>query len=290
VLHFRETPYVNLGLLLGLKRSGEKVGLDAVADSEVTLGVRCRTLIRCCPPDMRESVMRIFLRTHHAVLDKCKLPWFIPEQWGGVGLPVVVQASDVPRDYEPGDLITPHWSPSTLDLKIAARLREFPRKVSVIPDSTQASGQREVLGRPRYPVGKPPVEAPWDIHKHVLSRLPVQLHYGDVSKSELSAWETTYGALVFDLFMTDMNLRTEKSGAGVSRVLRQNRASWQAAQRAGRLPPPLSLSTLLNTRPPQPFLPAHVLSMWSRTRIEPPPAVPEEEFPRVHDYRADALW
>jgi CheY-like chemotaxis protein len=290
-LHFTLTPYINLGLLFGLKRSGDKLGLDAVADAEYsTLGERARSLIRCCPQDMRESVMRMFLRTHRTVLDECKLPWFIPEQWGGVGLPTVVQASDVPHDYEPGDVITPFWGPSRLDLQIAARLREAPRKKEVVEDATCATGVRVILGRPLYPVGRSPIEAPWDIHKLVLSRLPVQLSYGQVSSSERRAWETTYGALVFDLFMTDLALMTEKTGLGACRVLRQNQRSWQAAQRAGKLPPPVALSTLLLTHPPQAYLPASVLSMYKTPGQHVAPPQVDDEFPRHHGHRPDALW
>jgi hypothetical protein len=250
-MFFKETKYVNLGLMFGLKRSGQKIGVDAVSDtSDSTLGERCRTLIRCCPPDIQEAVMRTFLHHHRRVLEKIGIPWFVPESWGGVGLPIVRQSTEMPANYEPGDPLPPcKWSPSDLDLRVAARIRECPR---------------DLAGKPLYRVGKPPVEAPWDIHQKVLERLPVELQYGTPSERELHEWETIYGALVFDVFLTDVTLMTAKSNLGACRVLKQNQRSWQAARRAGRLPPPLSVATLFAISPPQPYLSVITSSIYTR--------------------------
>jgi len=277
-LWFKETPYVNLGLLFGLKRSGEKLGVDAIADSDVTLGERCRALIAAAPFDLRERVMRVFLKHHAKVLGECHVPWFVPEAYGGVGLPIVARLSDF-ADYEPGDKLVPTWGPSTLDLKVAHRLLENPR--------------HKVSGKPLYPVSKVPGNAPSDVHKLVLSRLPVPLSYGSPSKREERLWQAIYGKLCFDVFLTDLRLTSQKDSKRGLAVLRRNESSWQRALRAGNLPPPLSLQTLHDNTPPQPYLPIGLLTELHPLAPVVPlkTAVPEDNlWSYVDEFELLAEW
>jgi len=87
--HFRLTPYVNLGLLFGMKRSGgEKVGLgDVVGDQYSTLGSRARFLASSSPVRLRDAVIQLFVNHHLRVLRQVRVPWFVDESLGGVGLP-----------------------------------------------------------------------------------------------------------------------------------------------------------------------------------------------------------
>jgi hypothetical protein len=241
---FKQTDYINLGLLFGLKRSGEKVGKDAIADDEVTLGTRCRELVRCAPVEMRERVLEHFIRYHKRVLDNIGVPWFIPESYGGVGLPPLQGQGEVAYSKFPDKMY--RFGPSDLNLRVAARLREGPLNIK---------------GKPLYPVGRIPVDSSWMVHKAILDNLPVELQYGNPSEEEENVWSQTYATLCFDAFLSDQRLCKSskkdddgKSSRSMTSVLKRNSKSWSKALKDGRLPPPLSLKTLTEDSPPRPYL------------------------------------
>jgi hypothetical protein len=99
-----EVKYVNLGLLYGVKRSG-RVGKSDQSSPFSNMSALARTLLRYAPEDMAETCMRQLISFHKHVLDQCRLPWYIPEWLGGIGLPS-----------------GPWGRPSDLDLRIAARI------------------------------------------------------------------------------------------------------------------------------------------------------------------------
>jgi hypothetical protein len=98
-------PFVNMGLVLGLKRSGTRIGLSDQDDPRNNVGTRCRELLTMAAPEQHPIIMKVFLNKHREVLTASGLPWFIPEWLGGLGLP-------------PG----PWGQASQLDLRIAARI------------------------------------------------------------------------------------------------------------------------------------------------------------------------
>jgi len=266
-LYFAATEYVNMGLLFGLKRSGEKVGIDSIA-SDTSLGVRCRELIRSCPKVLRERVMGAFLRHHAAMLEKCNVPWFIPEEWGGVGLPTVPVEADY-VDYEPGqqEPVYHRWGPRRLDLQIARRIaeptwtkvQEYDVDASVIHES-DVWRERVVLAKPKFPVGRPPMEAPWMVHKYVLSHIPAPLVLGYPTEREKSLWAACYAALCYEAFLSDATLYNGETTPVAMKVLKQNARSWKLARRSGSLPPPMSAKALYEQQPPQPYLPIDSIS------------------------------
>jgi len=86
---FAETPFVNMGLLLGLKRSG---GTFDVSDTTMyqSLGSRARDLVQMSPGYLRERVLGQFIHVNLSKLKKFSpIPWFIPESLGGFGLPTI---------------------------------------------------------------------------------------------------------------------------------------------------------------------------------------------------------
>lgn len=112
-IHFRQTPYVNMGLLMGMTRSGIS---DPKKDG--TIGSRARELIRLCPDftitdsrgeqfSMREKVLGSFIGGNLEKLKAYHLPWFIPEKFGGLGLPCVGK-----------------FKPRDLDLRLARKIYE----------------------------------------------------------------------------------------------------------------------------------------------------------------------
>jgi len=88
-LHYEKVKYINMGLLMGLKRSGGvKTTIDDNDDDDGTFGARCRQLIDDCPTSMQERTLGLFLHLNRKNI-KVDLPYFIPEQLGGLGLPSV---------------------------------------------------------------------------------------------------------------------------------------------------------------------------------------------------------
>lgn len=93
---YRQTPYVNMGLMMGKTRSGMT---DPKKDG--TVGSRARELVRLCPHflipiqgknevfDLTEKVLGCFIGNNKQKLEAANLPWFIPEEFGGLGLPCV---------------------------------------------------------------------------------------------------------------------------------------------------------------------------------------------------------
>lgn len=94
---YRSTPLINLGLLYGLVRSSsnnEKASVLAT-DRTMSLGARLRTLkseveaagvsegTKLC----WTRLFRIFLRREGKSLESLGLPWHLPEQVGGLGIP-----------------------------------------------------------------------------------------------------------------------------------------------------------------------------------------------------------
>jgi len=95
---FTKIKFVNMGLLTGQKRSGGKTSMKE-EESEDPIGVRATELLNSCPESMTERVYTEFLQYHKEILDKMRLPYYIPRWLGGVGLPIndLHQPSDLDR-------------------------------------------------------------------------------------------------------------------------------------------------------------------------------------------------
>jgi hypothetical protein len=86
----RHIPYVNMGLVAGLQRSGGKVAavLEETENDgfSMSLGARHHSLLRSCPYELRERVHQLFLSENRKALEAALVPWYVSESWGGVGL------------------------------------------------------------------------------------------------------------------------------------------------------------------------------------------------------------
>jgi hypothetical protein len=100
---FALTKYINMGLLTGKKRSEASISLNDEDDPYNRIGVQYRELIRNTPSGLIEKVHKTFLEHHGKLLAKARVPWYIPEWLGGLGLTGV-------------------GTPSDLDLSIARRI------------------------------------------------------------------------------------------------------------------------------------------------------------------------
>jgi len=206
--HLSQTRYVNVGLVKGLKRSQGRIGLNDQGDERNNMSARARELLRLSPPGLSENVMKTFINYHRDVLDKTRLPWFIPEWLGGVGLPIG------------------KWGePSDLDLRIARRIilnwktqRPIPLSHKDVTWKTWLMAQ-ERLPEPLYTTTKGP-------HTEAYTRA-VALKCVDLlfdSKVELN-----------DLFSGI------QEGTRVHKAISHNAKLWKVE---GGLPQPLNLTDL----------------------------------------------
>jgi len=256
---FRETSYVNLGLLLGLSRSGEQVEVDT-GDKPTGVGLaeRCTDLLVCCPEDLRMTVMQQFLDLHRTVLSEAfrGVPYFVPKAYGGIGLPCFYPFVPKPPTWEVEDEegwkeyhktiskypatfymlpegVVRQWMPTKLDLQIAHRLLTESEK---------------------YRIGVIPAEGTWDIRKLSKQRIPfAAVEHSDQQAQDESATETLFGLLAVDTLFTVQRVGMEvKEDNARKRVANRNAKSWTEALRQGTLPPPLSMSTLFASVPDKP--------------------------------------
>lgn len=178
---FRLVQFVRMGLLRGMKRSEGVVGMADVftAAGCDNLGSRCRALIAGTPPDLQESVLRLFIDSHRRVLDKLHVPWFVPEWLGGVGLPPLrrFNAATGENEWIPG------LSPTDLDLALGHRI------------------YHQMLAGSSAPLAVAPPST-WRVHKFIQSSVDiVTRHSHEVSDSELDSSTKLYSALAAEAFL-----------------------------------------------------------------------------------------
>jgi len=92
---FNITPFVNMGLLNDLKRSGDS---DARQEKYESVGSKCTELVNLSPPYLKERVLGQFIHKNLTYLASLGVPWFIPEHLHGVGLPIIGEFA--PKEYE----------------------------------------------------------------------------------------------------------------------------------------------------------------------------------------------
>lgn len=96
-MEYWEAPYLNLGLLLGLKRSGGQSDADgdptewrrADFDGDTSIGARAESLVKGWT-DGRHELFELFIECNLCFLNgDCRRPWFVPSTLGGWGLPLI---------------------------------------------------------------------------------------------------------------------------------------------------------------------------------------------------------
>lgn len=120
--HFQLVPYVNMGLLLGLKRSGAPMSVGDTGPDGKSIGAVSHALIDTCPEYLKENVLRFYINHNKKIFQRFPLPWFIPERFGGLGLPVLGRF--FPRD---------------MDLRLARYMHVHPETFRV-PTTSTAKG------------------------------------------------------------------------------------------------------------------------------------------------------
>lgn len=100
-MHFETTPFFNLGLFFGLKRSGgmEESGGTTKGGGD-SAGSRFKDFIKCAPTDFKESAYMKYLFHHWDKFCGVRVPWFVPEAYGGLGLPCLLEYKEAPELME----------------------------------------------------------------------------------------------------------------------------------------------------------------------------------------------
>jgi hypothetical protein len=202
---FVETKYVNMGLMNGLKRSGQTIGLRDQSDKDDNLGTRYRELMKKSPSSMREVVHRTFINMHRELLEQFHAPWYVPEWIGGVGL-------------------TGYREPSELDLRIARMILLNWKKARPI---SLAHGT-----------------ANWKTWLLAEARVPEPFYIGQKNKgTELYNRVVSQKCidLLFDSNLQLKDLLTEvTSGMKVTAAIRHNAKLWDPKRYGNHLPAPMS--------------------------------------------------
>jgi hypothetical protein len=272
---FDTVKYVNLGLMLGLKRSGEVAEkADITGDStRSSLGALSRELVNSAPAVLAHTLLMNFIKFNGKILKSTNIPWFVPEAFGGVGLPTVRGPDELalrpPRDGD-NELVNyyvvrwPRASPSKLQLRVCRLLLEDPEK---------------------YPVGSLPGLGTWEMHKVAMSRLPIKTVLGTPTPDEASAWQRTYSALVVDtLFSSSLLMgKTDVVRERQLKVLKRNERSWDRAIRKASTAQRLSRSALWTVSPAKPYLLCTVLSTVAAEPLGAVLAPGFEDFEPIDD-------
>jgi hypothetical protein len=210
-------PYPNMGLIMGLGRSGvAKASItDTVHDYNnpfvKSLGARHHALIESCPEALRLKVHELFLRHNADTLKTTRVPWYIPEELGGVGLKPLIDYSygstgdldDIVRRYAVTS--TGHiCGPSRLDVGIAWSFMDYRGSFGVrkVPSSQPIQAR---------PVWQHPI-------RDILPRgVSMVMSESDQSFMDLSAY-----------YMTPSLVATELGDSTRFEVIRRNERAWES--------------------------------------------------------------
>jgi hypothetical protein len=202
LIYFELVKYVNLGLLFNMQRSGgPSDGLDT---RELSISARCRELIKHSPYQLQERVMGQFLMLNDKQLKRFGLPWFIPEQLGGLGLTSVGK-----------------YGNKSIDLKLAKMIYDDPQ---------------------RYPIDSVPVKANWQTWKYAIKRFGAHLppmYINDFGMSDspnhrVYSWNKLLSlACIEALFrvknLKELYLKNPKTFTVASNTLRRNSNTYKRA-------------------------------------------------------------
>jgi hypothetical protein len=83
-VYFKLVKYINFGLLYDMSRSTSDT--TNATTSVTSVGERANELLRTCPEDLKESVLSFYMGRHLKFLIPLNLPWYIPENLGGLGI------------------------------------------------------------------------------------------------------------------------------------------------------------------------------------------------------------
>jgi hypothetical protein len=84
---WRQTKYINLGLVNGLRRSESKEDEKGATVNPYELGVLCKEAYAGTPVGLRKRLVHLMLYKHGKTLSTFRGPWFLPSWLCGLGFP-----------------------------------------------------------------------------------------------------------------------------------------------------------------------------------------------------------
>jgi hypothetical protein len=186
--------FINCGLVAGQKRStsGKTDGCTASDWGALqSISQNSHTLLRDCAKEDQVRVFKAYLNANWKVLSDSRLPWFLPEHLGGLGLPTF-------PDYkimEDGKEKRP-WMPTDRDLRLASVVWTLGKLPSLKPENVSWKM--------------------WDYAqeraKHLRLQQPLVVVNGPPVGSEAASQTSLMGRLCVEaLFRTDMSLLYDES-------------------------------------------------------------------------------
>jgi len=197
---FLKTGFVNFGLLTGQSRSieaGRKCEVG-ILDPDLNPASRGKKLLEETPAAQLDDTIKLFLKRNRASMEATKLPWFIPEWLGGLGLP------------------SEFGSPSHLDLQIAKRIILNIKK--------------------RRPMALYGAKTPWKVRELARNTLSMDTPlYASKTSEPVEALETYTNLasinLLFDSNISLERLYQEVKDNNYLRALHVNRRLWRAPKK-----------------------------------------------------------
>jgi len=137
---YEYVPYVNLGLLIGMKRSGD--GKIAFIGDDDSIGARCTTLVRGHGKFMKMDLIRLFIKLNAKALKNAKnIPYFVPTKWGGLGLPTVEKSR-----FKGKVVFYKGFGPSAIDRRVVGHMislsKAFDNKHHTFDEKTNRAYKR----------------------------------------------------------------------------------------------------------------------------------------------------
>lgn len=175
-------PFINLGLVHGLKRSEIDVvatGSERGLHDEGSLSTRAYEALLTAPRFVRGRLYDYLLNHNLPILTKIKLPWFVPAEYGGVGLPILLYNNELWNWKSQGFPRSITHFPQFLDDEnlpktFSGWFHHF-GQTPTYPSQRNLSGLAYLMTGPNYPIERiTPVTDPviFNMHRAVKKHLP----------------------------------------------------------------------------------------------------------------------
>jgi len=210
--HYKLLPFVHMGLMTGMKRSeggeDEHVGVaDAIGDGYSTIGSRARELVDLAPVDLYDRVLHEFVQYHWDILTAIKVPWFMPEELGGLGIPIYFGVGGDIMDIK---------GPTRLDL-----MKGYDIKLNAAKYNIQHA-----------------IDAPWKVHNLIFKGVNKMIDMDDfvltTDEKEYRDYKRFYNyccvSLLFNSNLDMCDLYDTKITDKAIKALRHNERVWEKAK------------------------------------------------------------